>query len=103
MCRAILEAGSDALVVTTDADGRGRLDVPLGTITAFEGVPTIFFRRQATESLKWSAPLAAWLRAHVAEYDVVHAHAVFSHAPLAAARACRAAGVPYIVRPLGTL
>lgn len=103
MCRAIRQTGSDVLIVTTDADGPGRLDVPLGSVTTFEELPTIFFRRQATEALKWSAPLAAWLRRHVAEYDVVHAHAVFSHAPLAAARACRAAGVPYIVRPLGTL
>src|SRR5205823_6494495 len=38
-----------------------------------------------------------------AEFDVVHAHAVFSYAPLAAARACQAHGVPYIVRPLGSL
>ena len=103
MGRAIREAGADVLIVTTDADGPGRLDVPLGTLTTFEGLPAIFFRRQATEAFKWSAPLASWLRAHVAEHDVVHAHAVFSHAPIAAARACRAAGVPYIVRPLGTL
>jgi glycosyltransferase involved in cell wall biosynthesis len=103
MCRAIRETGGDVLIATTDADGPNRLDVELGTVTAFEGIPTIFFRRQATEALKWSAPLGSWVRRHAADYDVVHAHAIFSHAPLAAARACRAAGVPYIIRPLGTL
>ena len=103
MCRAVREAGCETLIATTDADGMDRLDVPLGEVTSFEGVPTIFFRRQATEAFKWSAPLAAWLRRQAGTFDVVHAHAVFSHAPLAAARACTAAGVPYILRPLGTL
>jgi glycosyltransferase involved in cell wall biosynthesis len=63
----------------------------------------IFFPRRLTESYKWAAGLGAWLRAHVAEFDVVHVHAVFSHSSLLAARACLRAGVPYIVRPLGTL
>ena len=39
----------------------------------------------------------------VAGFDVVHIHAVFSHASLAAVRACRRHRVPYVVRPLGSL
>ncbi len=34
---------------------------------------------------------------------MVHIHAVFSHVSIAAARSCWAAGVPYVLRPLGTL
>jgi glycosyltransferase involved in cell wall biosynthesis len=44
-----------------------------------------------------------WLKANVSDFDVVHIHAVFNHACVAAAKACRKFGVPYIVRPLGTL
>src|SRR5207245_11679349 len=40
---------------------------------------------------------------HVQGFDVVHIHAVFSHACLAAAKACHRHSVPYVVRPLGTL
>src|SRR5262249_39533579 len=47
--------------------------------------------------------LAQWLRRHVAEFDVVHIHAVLSHASLSAASACRTQRVPYVLRPLGTL
>jgi len=77
--------------------------VPTGQIESYAGVPTIFFPRVASESFKWSAPLEAWLRERVSDFDLVHVHAVFSHSSLAAARACRAAHVPYLVRPLGTL
>jgi glycosyltransferase involved in cell wall biosynthesis len=103
MCRALRAAGIDAVIATTDADGSGRLPVDTGVITTHHEVPTIFFRRQATESFKWSTALASWLTAHVREFDLVHVHAVFSHSSLAAGRACRAAEVPYIVRPLGSL
>ena len=77
---------------------------PTGEWATIDGVPTILFRRQFSEALKYSAPLAAWLQKSVpSEYDVVHVHALLSHACLAAAAACRANHVPYVVRPLGTL
>jgi glycosyltransferase involved in cell wall biosynthesis len=75
----------------------------LGTRNFFKGVPTIFFPTQWGESFKYSKPLSVWLDANVKEFDVVHIHAVFNHACLAAARACRKHNVPYVVRPLGTL
>ncbi|HWQ14974.1 MAG TPA: glycosyltransferase [Roseiflexaceae bacterium] len=103
VCRALRDAGVEALIATTDADGPGRLPVPVGQVTDYRGAPAIFFPRQWSESFKYSAPLAAWLRQRVAEFDLVHVHAVFSHACLAAASACRRHGVPYLVRPLGTL
>jgi glycosyltransferase involved in cell wall biosynthesis len=40
---------------------------------------------------------------HVSDFDVVHVHAVFCHSSVSAARACRRHGVPYLLRPLGTL
>jgi glycosyltransferase involved in cell wall biosynthesis len=103
MCRALRRAGVDTLIATTDADGAKRLPVKLIQIVSYDDAPAIFFPRQWSEAYKYSRPLARWLDSHVADYDVVHIHAVFSHACLAAARACRKSGVPYVVRPLGTL
>src|SRR5205814_66912 len=80
-----------------------RLPVPLGVPTEYCGTTVLFFKRVWTESYKYSPALAAWLGRHVRDFDVVHIHAVMSHASIAAGRACRRAGVPYIVRPLGTL
>jgi len=103
MCHALEERGVGPLIATTDADGASRLPVELGSRLRYEGVPTIFFPRQWSEAFKYSGPLARWLRANVERFDVVHIHAVFSHACLAAARASRWRNVPYVVRPLGTL
>jgi glycosyltransferase involved in cell wall biosynthesis len=103
MCRALNESGVDSLIATTDADGAGRLTVKLGQQISYSKVPAIFFPRQWSEAYKYSRPLAQWLGEHVRDFDLVHIHAVFSHACLAAANACSKRGVPYIVRPLGTL
>ena len=103
MCRALSAAGADVHLAATNADGRGRLPQSPDVWSTIDGVRTILFKRQWSEALKYSAPLAAWLRTSVAEYDAVHVHALLSHACLAAARACRASGIPYVVRPLGTL
>ena len=91
------------MVATTDADGDGRLDVELGTLQKYGGVPVIFFPRTFSEAFKWSGPLASWVSAHVGGFDVVHIHAMFSHSSVVSAHACHRTGVPYLVRPLGQL
>jgi glycosyltransferase involved in cell wall biosynthesis len=108
MCRALMAQGVDVLLATTD----NRLDVSSlkfqvsgseSAIHNFKDVPTIFFPAQVGNSFKYSRPFSAWLNDNVSQFDVVHIHAVFNHASIAAAGACRRRGVPYIVRPLGTL
>ena len=103
MCRAVQKQHIQLMIATTDADGDSRLPVVVGSPVDYQGVPAIFFTRQCSEAYKYSYPLARWLGANVKRFTVVHIHAVFSHACLAAARICRRHNIPYIVRPLGTL
>ena len=103
MCDALMKSGVEALIVTTNADGGQRLSMPVGQSTVWQGLPALFFHRDFSESFKYSSGLAGWLRRHVAEFDIVHIHAVLSHSCLAAASACRAHRIPYVLRPLGTL
>ena len=103
MCRALQGQEVEPVIVTTDADGAGRLPVELGKPVTYSGVPAHFFPRQLSEAFKYSPPLARWIKANVTAFDVAHIHAVYSHSSLAAARACRRQGVPYVVRPLGSL
>ena len=97
MCRALLQQGIEALLVSTDAG------LNKNEITEYKGVPAKLFRVEFGASFKYSRPLASWLDANIREFDLVHVHAVFNHSSVAAARACRSAGVPYVIRPLGTL
>lgn len=102
MCRALAGQGVEVLLAATDVDGRGRLEVQTGREIEYQGVRAIFFRGRL-ERFNYSPPMVRWLNANVAQFQVVHIHAVFSHPCLAAARACRNHGVSYIVRPLGSL
>jgi glycosyltransferase involved in cell wall biosynthesis len=89
-------------VATTDDNGPERLAVPLGIPVIDEGVSYWHFRRQ-TSFYGFSWPLTRWLARHIANYDLVHIHALFSYAALPAAYWAGRRGIPYVVRPLGTL
>jgi glycosyltransferase involved in cell wall biosynthesis len=102
MARGLSETGVEIHIATTDDDGAGRLNVPYGEPVVRAGVTYWYFPRQ-TRFYKYSRPLSAWLAKHVADYQVVHIHALFSHAAVAAAYRAHRRGVPYVVRPLGTL
>ena len=103
MCSALQAQGIEILIATTNADGNEEMPVALGEKTVYQDIATIFFTRQWSEALKYSRPLARWLESNVKNFDLVHIHAIFSHASVAAAAACRKRRVPYIVRPLGAL
>ena len=97
MCRALMQQGIEVLLVSTDA-GLSKTQV-----TEYKDVPAKLFPTGFGESFKYSRSLASWLTANIRHFDLAHVHAVFNHSSVAAARACRRAGVPYVIRPLGTL
>lgn len=99
MCRALMGEGIEVLLVTTDAGLPGTN----GNVFEYKGVPARFFHSQWGESFKYSRPLASWLNANIKNFDLAHIHAVFNHSSVAAVRVCRDEGVPYVIRPLGTL
>src|SRR5260370_9819348 len=99
MGRGLPPQGVGVLIATTDADGPTRLPVERGTQLSWQGIPAIFFPRQWSEAFKYSRLLATWLDRHVGDFDVVHIHAVFSHASLAAAGASHRSGGPSLGRP----
>ena len=108
MVRAQRELGIDAVILSSDDDVGGRLDVPLRQWTQREGVPVLFLprveaRQHTLVGFTYTPEYPRWMRKHVREYDFVHVHTVFSHPANTAMQACRRAGVPYCVRPLGQL
>jgi glycosyltransferase involved in cell wall biosynthesis len=99
MCRSLQARGVEVMLVTTN-DG---IETEASRMVEHQRVPTMFFPCQFGASFKYSRPLAAWLHSQIRNFDLLHIHAVFNHACIAAAHACRQSDVPYIVRPLGTL
>jgi len=98
MCRALMHQGIEVqLLSTTNGLSETRNAVE------YKGVPAILFPIQLGASFKYSRPLASWLSSNIRNFDLAHIHAVFNHSSIAASQACRKAGVPYIIRPLGTL
>ena len=102
IARALRDGGVDVDVATTNDNDSELLDVPIGSPVVEDGVRYWYFQR-TTHPYTTSTGLASWLRANAANYDVVHAHALFSFATSAAAAAARRNTVPYVIRPLGTL
>jgi hypothetical protein len=88
MCRALQAQGVEIRLITTN-DGVDLNGTALGTPVDYKNVTTQFFPVQWGESFKYSKPMASWLDDNVGQFDLVHIHAVFNHACVAAARACR--------------
>lgn len=104
MAAALVSRGVAVDVVTTDDDGPGkRLPAEQPGWQEMPGGWRLRRFPKQTEFYKASLPMAFWLLRHVADYDLVHVHAVFSFCPGAASAAAHLRGVPCIVRPLGTL
>lgn len=103
MCAALQSQGISVEVASTDAGLDHSSGLELERLISYKGLPVILFPKQLADSFKYSRPFSRWLDENVTQYDLVHIHSVFNHSCIAAARACRKQGVPYIVRPLGTL
>jgi len=103
LCRALADRGHDVHVYTTSVDGPRDSDVPHDQPVDIDGVTVWYFRSSQLRRLYWAPHLAKALAAHVAEFDVVHTHAIYLWPLWAAARAARRAQVPYVVSPRGML
>ena len=101
LCRALAARGHDVHVFTTNVDGDGVSDVPLGVAVPLDNVNVHYFA-SSFRRLYYSPAMKRALRG-VRDFDVVHLHSVFLWPTLAAARAARRAGVPYVVSPRGML
>ena len=95
LTRELARRGHDVSVATTNVDGPGELDVPLGRPVPMDGVDVWYFPIQRPRWYHFSAPMGRALRDLVRRSDVVHIHYVFLWPTTVAAFWCRRYGVPY--------
>lgn len=97
------EAGINVDVLSTNVDApRGVLPVPVNRFIEKDGVR---FRHSSVQfrPLLFSLDLKNYLDQHVADYDLVHIHGLYRFPLTYAAYQARRQGVPYIIRPHGSL
>ncbi len=102
LCKALAARGHAVDVFTTNVDGSETLDVPESVPVGMDGVRVRYFP-SPFRRLYWSPAMRKALDAEAGNYDVVHIHAVYLWTGIAAARAARKAGVPYVISPRGML
>jgi glycosyltransferase involved in cell wall biosynthesis len=100
LCRALAARGHRVDVFTTNVDGDGTLDVPVGEPVELDGVRVHYFASPMPR-LYWSPQMRRALK--TLDHDLVHIHAIWLWPGFAAARAAHRAGVPYVISPRGML
>jgi glycosyltransferase involved in cell wall biosynthesis len=103
LARALAERDHEVDVFTTNVDGDGESAVPVGRPVEKDGVRITYFPSRLLRRLYWSPAMGRALAAKTASFDIVHLHSVFLWPTWAAARAARAARVPYVLAPRGML
>ncbi|MGB3137695.1 MAG: glycosyltransferase, partial [Nodosilinea sp.] len=104
--QGLAAAGAEVTVLTTNSNGdsgQPPLEVPLGVPVQEESYTVRYFACSPWRRYKFSPGLLRWLYQHSREYDIAHIHALFSPLSTAAAAVARSRGLPYVLRPLGTL
>lgn len=101
--QTLLGSPWECITATTDDDGPGRYLACTLKQEVLGGPATRWYFRISIDFYKVAWSFVPWVRQAVTRFDVVHIHALFSFTSIVAAWAARRAGVPYIIRPLGTL
>ena len=102
MERALCSSGLEIVTATTD-HGRASSAPSTERLAIGESIVTRFYAPKRMDFYKVAPSLVPWLWRNLKNFDAVHIHALFSFSSIAAGLIARARGVPYIIRPLGTL
>ncbi len=103
MCNAIGSRGHSVELYSTDIAGQKSLSTADLQENLNENVKLRVFPGLWPRFWKPSLVMAWALHKHIAEFDLVHIHSLYLFHNLAGGYFCRKYGVPYIIRPHGTL
>lgn len=95
--------GHNVTICTTNLDyPRGILDVRTDVGISENGV-VIWYHALDFRPLHVSIDFARWLLRNINDYDIVHVHGLYRFTPTFGAAVARRMGVPYLIKPHGSL
>ena len=103
LCKALVQKGHEVHVYTTNVDGPGVSNVPLGLPVDIDGVQVTYFPSGLARRLYRSPEMGKALDRNIAGFDILHIHAMFLWPGLSASRAAWKHRIPYVVSPRGML
>lgn len=103
LCKGLVRLGHEVHVFTTNVDGQGNSDVPLGLPVELDGVTVWYFPSAHLRRFYWAPSMWSALKTQVPRFDLLHLHSIYLWPTWAAARAARASSVPYVIAPRGML
>jgi glycosyltransferase involved in cell wall biosynthesis len=98
----LVKKGVEVTVYTTNIDGSGVLDAPVGKEAVIDGVKVFYFPA-SFRPWKYSRGLSQALAEHIKDFDIVHITSVFLAASAVGAYYARKHNKPYIISPRGSL
>jgi len=105
LCESMVKLKSQVTVLTTNANGKDLLPVHSTKAENVDGVEVFYYpiTRIPPQSYYYSPALAEACRQRISEFDIVVLQSLFSSFMGTAIKACREAGIPYILQPHGQL
>ncbi|PPC88185.1 MAG: hypothetical protein CTY31_02270 [Hyphomicrobium sp.] len=100
--RALTNNGIDVTTLTTDDDGPQCRLALSAQPDRTNNARRVYFRKQS-DFYKVALGVIPWLWRNVHTFDAIHIHGLFSFTSIVAGYIARIRGIPYVVRPLGTL
>jgi glycosyltransferase involved in cell wall biosynthesis len=101
---ALASVGVEVRTISTNQDGKERLDVPIGQAIRQEHGDTLYVHKAGFGKQRpWSPSLARAIKKHVAWADAVHCSSLYLPHNFYTYMACRRQGKPYFVQPHGAL
>ncbi|MEK7512843.1 MAG: glycosyltransferase, partial [Patescibacteria group bacterium] len=99
----LVRGGVEVTVFTTDADGKGTLDVQPNREVLIDGVRVWYFPRSFPRTWFYSKQLQRVLAERTREFDIVHITSVFLAASTLGAHYAKKFKKPYLISPRGSL
>lgn len=105
MCEGLAILNQDVTVLTTNANGSQRLNVPLGKPIDIDGVKIIYYPINSglPASYYYSPSLAKAIKQEIHKFDIVIIEGLFSYIVRSAVASCQKYQKPYIIPPRGQL